>query len=290
MTTYKTKRDAAAIPTGVTNRPHNSVWIVRFVSTDDGTDYYNIIHAATGKYVVYEPPYPNKTNRKSMHLLTTDTPDENAKFAITTNSGNYNFRPKSITSGNRFLNTAQQNYNYYYSSDAAADGDANYFRGLVGLWSAVGDGSDWKPEATILTAPTISFDPDANTFTITYDLLPTGYTILYTTDDSEPTIGGATTSTYTGSPILVTESITVKAVVTRYGMALTEVATQALVPAGCAKPVITYDNTTSNVTISCTTPSSTIYYTTDGSTPTASSTEYSSPFSVNGSSLCSTMY
>ena len=280
LTTYKTKRDAAAIPTGVTNRPHNSVWIVRFVSTDDGTDYYNIIHAATGKYVVYEPPYPNKTNRKSMHLLTTDTPDENAKFAITTNSGNYNFRPKSITSGNRFLNTAQQNYNYYYSSDAAADGDANYFRGLVGLWSAVGDGSDWKPEATILTAPTISFDPDANTFTITYDLLPTGYTILYTTDDSEPTIGGATTSTYTGSPILVTESITVKAVVTRYGMALTEVATQALVPAGCAKPVITYDNTTSNVTISCTTPSSTIYYTTDGSTPTASSTEYSSPFSV----------
>ena len=280
LTTYKTKRDAAAIPTGVTNRPHNSVWIVRFVSTDDGTDYYNIIHAATGKYVVYEPPYPNKTNRKSMHLLTTDTPDENAKFAITTNSGNYNFRPKSITSGNRFLNTAQQNYNYYYSSDAAADGDANYFRGLVGLWSAVGDGSDWKPEATILTAPTISFDPDANTFTITYDLLPTGYTILYTTDNSEPTIGGATTSTYDGSPILVTESITVKAVVTRYGMALTEVATQALVPAGCAKPVITYDNTTSNVTISCTTPSSTIYYTTDGSTPTASSTEYSSPFSV----------
>ena len=70
LTTYRTKKDAADVPEGVTNRPHNSVWIVKFASTDAETDYYYLIHAATGKYVVYEPPFSTKNNRKSVHLLT----------------------------------------------------------------------------------------------------------------------------------------------------------------------------------------------------------------------------
>lgn len=280
LTTYRTKKDAADVPEGVTNRPHNSVWIVKFASTDSGMDYYYIIHAATGKYVVYEPPYSDKNNRKSVHL-TTDSPGENAKFEITINSGNYNFRPKSISTGNRYLNTSNRNFSYYYSHSKTKDGGVvDYYEGLIGLWSAVGDASDWKPEATLLTAPTINFDSDVNAFSISYDKIPTGYTILYTTDGSEPTIGGATTSTYS-SPVPVTESLMVKAVVVRYGMVLTEVAEKAITPAPCATPVITFDYTTSNVSISCTTPSSTIYYTTNGSTPTVSSTPYSEPFPVN---------
>ena len=290
LTTYKTKKDAADVPEGVTNRPHNSVWIVKFASTDSGTDYYYLIHAATGKYVVYEPPYSAKKNRKSMHLLTTVSPDENATFAITTNSDYYNFRPKNVgteASTNKYLNPTQQNYTAYYSSDLTVDGAADYFRGLIGLWknngsdNADGTGSDWKLEATLLTAPTINFDPNTNTFSISYDKLPNGYIILYTLDGSDPTIGGATTSTYSGSPVLVTESITVKAVVARYGMVLTEVASEVVTPTQCNKPVITFDNTSLNVSITCATPNSTIYYTTDGSTPTTSSTLYSSPFPVN---------
>ena len=289
LTTYKTKKDAADVPEGVTKRPHNSVWIVKFASTDSGTDYYYIIHAATGKYVVYEPPYPTKNNRKSMHLQTIDSPGENAKFAITVRSDIYfNFRPKSVDTGkdtNKYLNAANANYNFYYSSDKQADNPADYFRGLLGLWKNNGSnndgtGSDWKYEATLLSAPTINFESDVNTFSISYDKIPAGFTILYTIDGSEPTIGGATTSTYS-SPVQITESLTVKAVVVRYGMVLTEVAEKAVAPAPCATPVITFDYTTSKVSISCTTPSSTIYYTTDGSTPTTSSTPYSEPFSVN---------
>ena len=289
LTTYKTKKDAADVPEGVTNRPHNSVWIVKFASTDSGTDYYYLIHAATGKYVVYEPPYSNKNNRKSMHLLTTDNPGENAKFAITLNSDYYNFRPKGIGTGdnvNKYLNPTQQNYNVYNAGEATADAPADYFRGLIGLWknngtNSDGTGSDWILDATLLTAPTINFDPDTNKFSISYDKLPNGYTILYTIDGSNPTIGGATTSTYSGSPILVTESIKVKAVVARYDMVLTEMAEKDVAPVPCAKPVITYNNTNSNVSITCTTVGSTIYYTTDGSTPNASSTAYSNSFSVD---------
>lgn len=279
LTTYKTKKDAAEVPQGVTNRPHNSVWIVKFVSTDSGTDYYNLIHAATGKYVVYEPPYPGKNNRKSVHLLTTDSPGENAKFAITINSSNYNFRPKSLTSGNRFFNTAQQNYNFYYSSDATAEGDANYFRGLVGLWSAVGDASDWKPEATLLPAPTISYDSDTNKFTIIYNQLPTGYTILYTIDGTEPTIGGTTISTYDGSPVSVTGSYTVKAVVARYGLVLTELASQAV--GKPASPIVNSPTDCSNLVSLTADDGVNVYYTLDGTDPDNNSIPYLSPFALD---------
>ena len=215
-----------------------------------------------------------------MHLLTTDSPGENAKFAITINSSNYNFRPKSLTSGNRFLNTAYANYNFYYSSNATADSPADYFHGLVGLWSTAGGASDWKPEATLLDAPTIS-DVDANCKVTIADAnsLPSGYEIRYTTDGS--TTPTASTGTVYSGAISITSSVTIKAVVVRYGMVLTEVASELREPVPCATPVITYDYNTSNVSITCATTGSTIYYTIDGSTPSASSTEYSSPFSVS---------
>ena len=63
-------------------------------------------------------------------------------------------------------------------------------------------------------------------------------------------------------------------------MVLTEVASETREPAPCATPIITFDYTNSKVSITCATAGSTIYYTIDGTNPTASSTEYNSPFSV----------
>ena len=280
LTTYRTNKDAADIPEGVTNRPHNSVWIVKFASTDTGTDYYYLIHAATGKYVVYEPPYSAKNNRKSVHLLTTDSPGENAKFAITIHSGNYNFRPKSISTGNRYFNASNRNFNFYYSSSSTMDVVVDYYEGLIGLWNAAGDASDWKPSATLLDAPDIS-DPDANNIVTVTDVnsLPDGYNIRYTTDGSTPT---ASSPVMESRRFTVTSSLTLKAVVERYGIVLTKVASANLEPAPCAIPVITFDDTTSKVSITCATLATTIYYTTDGTDPTISSTLYSAPFSVSG--------
>ena len=264
LTTYQTDRDL------------NSIWIV--VSTSDG--YYNIIHAKTGKYIVYEPPYKDATHRKSMHLESTSTPGDNAKFAITGSlSGAINIRPASITSGNRFFNPAVGvgNRAQYY-------GTGTYFHeGMIGLWSDAGDKSQWYFEdastATTLT-PVISDVSASNTFTITSPAAAFS-TIRYTTDGTttpDASTGSAVTS---GDDIVITSNITVKAVGVFDNTYVTPVAgPKALSPAPCATPVISFNYTTSMVSITCATDESTIYYTTDGSNPSTSSTLYSGAFSV----------
>ncbi len=265
LTTYQTNRDL------------NSIWIV--VSTSDG--YYNIIHAKTGRYIVYEPPYQAAKNRKSMHLENTSTPGENAKFAITGSlTGAINIRPKSVTSDNRFFNPAvgQGNYPRYY-------GMGDYLHeGMIGLYSGSTDKSQWYFEnassATTLTPVISTVDPSTNTFTITSPAAAFS-TIRYTTNGSTTPDANTGTTVTSGDNINITSNITVQAVGVFEDTFVTPLAgPQALSPAPCATPVISFDYTTSMVSITCATPSSTIYYTTNGDTPTTSITPYSASFSV----------
>ena len=266
LTTYQTNRDL------------NSIWIV--VSTSDG--YYNIIHAKTGRYIVYEPPYQAAKNRKSMHLESTSTPGENAKFAITGSlTGAINIRPKSVTSDNRFFNPAvgQGNYPRYY-------GMGDYLHeGMIGLYSGSTDKSQWYFEnastATALT-PNISDVSASNTFTITSQAAAFS-TIRYTTDGTTTPDASTGTTVTSGDDIAITSNITVKAVGVFDNTYVTPVAgPKALEPVPCATPVISFDNSTLEVSITCATESSSIYYTTNGNTPTTSSNPYSAPFSVDG--------
>ena len=259
ITTYKTKHD------------DNSLWVLQ-ASGANGVFY--IVHVFTGKYMVYEPPYQEKTNRKSMHLLSINSPGANAKFAVTGES-DYQFRPQGVNSGNRFFNPASGNRNQYYGTDNADKG-AYWAGGIVGLYTA----GSWKLEAALLAAPTIS-DVDVSNNTVTIadaNGLPSGYEIHYTTDGSTPT---ATKGTVYSGAISITSSVTIKAVVVRYGIVLTEVASETREPVPCATPVISYDYTTSMVSITCATEGATIYYTTNGDTPTAGATDYDDqPFLV----------
>ena len=146
---------------------------------------------------------------------------------------------------------------------------------------------------TTLAPPTFSPGsgtyPGPQTVTISY---PTGATacVGINTTPSAPTAGtcGAGGATYTG-PITVSTSETLNAIATEAGSTNSAVATATYVislPAAAAPafspPGGTYTGA-QTVTISTATPGATIYYTTNGTTPTTSSSVYSGPITVSTS-------
>jgi RHS repeat-associated protein len=138
------------------------------------------------------------------------------------------------------------------------------------------------------TVATPTFSPAAGTYTSTQTVTisdsTSGATIYYTTNGSTPT----TSSTQYTSPITVSSTETVKAIGTKSGYTQSAVGSAAYtITPPAATPTFspgagTY-NSAQTVTISDATSGSTIYYTTNGTTPTTSSTKYTSAISVSAS-------
>ena len=108
-----------------------------------------------------------------------------------------------------------------------------------------------------------------------------GAKIYYTTDGTEP---AASSTEYTAA-ISVTAAVTLKAIAVKDGMNNSAVASASYTIKGTvATPEFSVDsgavNSGTEVTITCATDGAKIYYTTDGTDPTASSTEYTAAISV----------
>jgi hypothetical protein len=136
---------------------------------------------------------------------------------------------------------------------------------------------------SVLIAPT--FTPAAGSYSsaqsITISDSTAGATIYYTTDGSTPTV---LSSVYSG-PVMVSASETVNAIAVETGYTVSPVATAAytIAPALSAPtftPVAGTYTTAQSVTINAPT-GATIYYTTNGTTPSKSSSVYSGPITVN---------
>lgn len=140
-----------------------------------------------------------------------------------------------------------------------------------------------------LTVDSPTFSPAAGTYTtiqtVTLADATAGAAIYYTTDGSTPT---ASSTLYSG-PIAVDSSETIDAIGVLSGYANSPVAsaTYTLNLPPTATPTISLGTGTYTVsqpiTISDTTSGAVIYYTTDGSTPTANSSVYSSPLTLSAS-------
>ena len=108
-----------------------------------------------------------------------------------------------------------------------------------------------------------------------------GAKIYYTTDGTEPT---AESTEYTDA-ISVTAAVTLKAIAVKSGMIDSAVASASYTIKGTvATPAFSVEsgavNSGTEVTITCATEGAKIYYTTDGTEPTAESTEYANAISV----------
>jgi hypothetical protein len=138
--------------------------------------------------------------------------------------------------------------------------------------------------AYTLTVATPTFTPGTGNYssaqTVTIGDITSGSTIHYTTDGTTPTAS----STVYFSPIIVSATETVKALAVESGFTNSAVAsaTYALTAATPTfSPGAENYRSVQTVTIGDTTSGATIHYTTDGTTPTASSTVYSSPITVS---------
>ena len=138
------------------------------------------------------------------------------------------------------------------------------------------------------TAAAATISPNGGTFstsqTVTLSSTVTPAQIFYTLDGSTPT----TKSTLYAGPISVTNTTTVTAIVVAPGYAQSPsskaiITIEAQTPAVALIPAAGTYTAAQQITLSDTDATATIFYTTDGSTPTTSSNLYTGPIQVTAS-------
>ena len=247
---------------------NEDVWYFMDAGTDatySNCHYCYIVNASTGKYLYYTGGTSNDV-AKVMDYNSA----ENDKYCFLIVDAAY--KPDNTNYATSYTIVPKLRQAYFSDKDSFAPMEMtdNSHLLLKNDRSSNNYNSHWRIEETVfdlVEAPTITNNYDG---TISLSTTTTGATIYYTTNGDTPD----NTSTAYSSPFLLGDATVIKAI--------------AYLDSDCSnvstynvprytKPTISYDNSTSLVTI---TSEGTVYYTTNGDTPTISSTEYSGPFAV----------
>jgi hypothetical protein len=190
--------------------------------------------------------------------------------------------------------TFSQAYTINIPSTVGANTAYVGFTGGTGGYTAIQNIKSWTfSSGTTQTAAEPVFNPAPGTYTTAQNVsltsATTGATIYYTTDGSTPTHSSATYS----APIVVNgTSLTIRAFASASGYQDSPivVGTYQIQPvtSTVATPTIspatgTTFSSSLSVSMADTTANSTIYYTTNGTTPTTSSTKYTGAFNISAS-------
>ncbi len=130
-----------------------------------------------------------------------------------------------------------------------------------------------------------SFTPQPGTYSTTQNVTlgtsTDGATIYYTIDGSMP----STSSNEYTTPIEIISSTTIKAYAIKEGMKDSDIVSgEFIIQDGATVETPIFGHPKPQITISCNTSGATIYYTDDGTDPTTSSNEYTSPLTLSSSS------
>ena len=280
MQTYYASTDATAEKVIFTNQASESrAWYFQEASSDTWYKYYYIINPSTGgKYMYYNGSATETDNQiDAIDVKDYDSANEDRYQFVVVQAARgdgssrvtcYAIIPKLLidilwTSSSLGLDAA--------SIAIGANMGIINSRIVAQGNNVLPNGAHWDFKTTtfnpVCDHPVIAFDRNTGKASITTTtLLPS---IYYTTDGTTPSSSNGTL--YEG-PFALTEQTTVKAIVTKDGYTDSEVTTLTIYKV--ATPTIQQETGTHNVSITTATPGATIYYTTDGTTPTTSSTLY----------------
>ena len=251
-------------------------WYFKEASSDSWYKYYYIINPSTGgKYMYYNGTATDgKDQQNVVSVKAYDSANEDRYQFVVVQAARgdganrktcYAIIPKLLID------------NLWESSSVGVIAEASITNGAnMGIVNSRGltnssNGSHWKFDATVFTTecdhPVIAFDRTTGEASIT--TTTSWPSIYYTTDGTLPS---STNGTSYSGPFTLTKQTTVKAIVTKVGYTDSEVTTLTIEKV--ATPTIQQETGTHNVSITTTTPGATIYYTTDGTNPTTSSTLY----------------
>ncbi|HXP07031.1 MAG TPA: chitobiase/beta-hexosaminidase C-terminal domain-containing protein, partial [Acidobacteriaceae bacterium] len=207
----------------------------------------------------------------------------------------YNSNGSSILYAFNAQNVAQQLYASNQNSSRDDAGPAIKFTVPVVTNGKVYVGAGYQVDVYGLLnaeqqAPAPVISPSGGTFSASQQVTITdtisGASIYYTVDGSTPTTG----STLYNGPFQLNTNATVQAIASAAGFLQSSVSSATYsfntqTPTPQFSPAAGSYTTAQSVTISDTTSGATIYYTTDGSTPTTASAKYTAPISVSSSTV-----